>query len=72
MIVKDLIEKLQTMPPDAPVLHINYTWRRKTAFSDPCVFVNGDGECVLGAQLVSYAPEAEAHKNGDKEFKRWR
>lgn len=70
MLVKQLIEKLQKMPPNAAVVHINYTWRRKTAFSDPFVGLNGEGECVLGAQLVGLAPEVEAHRKGDTDFKR--
>lgn len=72
MLVKQLIEQLQKMPPEAPVVHINYTWRRKTAFSDPFVGLNGEGECVLGAQLVGMAPEADAHRGGDKDFKKWK
>lgn len=66
MLVKQLIEQLQKMPPDTIVLHINYTWRRKTAFSDPCIYVNSEGECILAAKCVSYAFEAEAHKKGIK------
>lgn len=71
MLVKHLIEKLQQLPPDAPVVHLNYTWRRKAACSDPYIGLNGFGECVLGAQLVSRAPEAEAHRKGDKDCKVW-
>lgn len=46
-------------------------WRRKAAYSDPYIGLNGEGECVLGAQLVSHAPEAEAHRKGDKDCKVW-
>ena len=52
MTVKELIEKLKTMPPDAEVIHINYRWHKKTAYSDPDVFLNIEGSCSLGARLV--------------------
>lgn len=57
MTVKDLIEKLQTVPQDAKVLHINYQLRKEPAFSTPYICMNGQGELILGAYLVgSQAP----------------
>lgn len=52
MTVKELIEQLQTMPQDARVLHINYTWRRKNALSDAYVFKNLEGDVVLATEFV--------------------
>lgn len=52
MTVKELIEKLKTMPPDAKVIHINYRWYKKNAYSDPDVFLNLEGSCSIGARIV--------------------
>ncbi len=52
MTVAELIEKLKTMPPDAKVIHINYRWYKKNAYSDPDVFLNLEGSCSIGARLV--------------------
>ena len=52
MTVKELIEKLKTMPPEAQVIHINYYWRKKNAYSDPEVFLNLEGGCSIGARIV--------------------
>ena len=52
MTVAELIEKLKTMPPDAKVIHINYRWYKKNAYSDPDVFLNLEGSCSIGARTV--------------------
>lgn len=52
MKVKDLIKKLEALPQEAEVVHINYQWENPTAFSEPLVFMNSFGECMLGTQEV--------------------
>lgn len=52
MTVAELIEKLKTMPPEAKVIHINYRWYKKNAYSDPDVFLNLEGSCSIGARIV--------------------
>lgn len=57
MTVAELIEKLKTMLPDAQVIHINYTWHKKNAYSDPDVFLNLVGSCSIGARIVGRLTE---------------
>lgn len=52
MIVAELMKKLKTMLPNARVIHINYRWYRKNAYSDPEVFLNLEGSCSIGAKVV--------------------
>ena len=57
MTVAELIEKLKTMPPEAQVIHINYTWHKKNAYSDPDVFLNLERSCSIGARIVGRLSE---------------
>lgn len=53
MTVKEMIEKLQTMPQDAKVVHINWHWSKKKAgYSNPTLYIALDGSVAISCECV--------------------
>lgn len=53
MTVKELIEKLQAMPQDANVVHINWHWsKNKAGYSNPTLHIAFDGSVAISCERV--------------------